>query len=124
MTAYVGAGGKTTSIMERAEKLRAEGKKVLILTTTKMMIPEKKDIFAAYTENEKYTENLKEIENSEKTVNHCKIAERAFKKQVQKILEQHGYCIAGMPLPGTEKFWNVAGTAHGRSVIHGRRDIS
>lgn len=107
VTAYVGAGGKTTSIMERAEKLRAEGKKVLILTTTKMMIPEKKDIFAVYTENsgnEKYTENLKEIENSEKTVNHCKIAERAFKKQVQKILEQHGYCIAGMPLPGTEKF--------------------
>ena len=33
------AGGKTSSIRKRAETLRAEGKRVLILTTTKMMVP-------------------------------------------------------------------------------------
>ena len=48
VTAYVGAGGKTSSIRKRAETLRAEGKRVLILTTTKMMVPQEQELFAAY----------------------------------------------------------------------------
>ena len=48
VTAYVGAGGKTSAIRKRAETLRTEGKKVLILTTTKMMRPQEQELFAAY----------------------------------------------------------------------------
>ena len=39
--AYVGAGGKTSSILEEAEKLHQMGKRVVVTTTTRMKQPEK-----------------------------------------------------------------------------------
>lgn len=38
--AYVGAGGKTSSVLEDAEKLHAMGKRVVVTTTTHMKCPE------------------------------------------------------------------------------------
>ncbi|MFQ8777789.1 MAG: hypothetical protein ACLR78_10645 [Roseburia sp.] len=58
VTAYVGAGGKTSSIRKRAETLRAEGKRVLILTTTKMMVPQEQEIFAAYEQTGQRERNI------------------------------------------------------------------
>ena len=81
VTAYVGAGGKTGSIRKRTEEFVTQEKKELILTTTKMMIPKKKEVFASW-----------------------KDTETEFFDCVEKILSEYFYCIAGVPLPGTEKF--------------------
>lgn len=44
--ALVGAGGKTTAILRLAEELAAEGRRVVITTTTKMHPPEDRSLLA------------------------------------------------------------------------------
>jgi probable selenium-dependent hydroxylase accessory protein YqeC len=41
MVSFIGAGGKTTSLFHLASELRAEGKKLLVTTTTKIFRPAK-----------------------------------------------------------------------------------
>lgn len=43
---FAGGGGKTTSVYTYAAKLAADGKKVLIMTTTHMGMPERREIFS------------------------------------------------------------------------------
>ena len=100
VTAYVGAGGKTSSIRKRAETLRAEGKRVLILTTTKMMVPQEQEIFAAYEQ----TGQQRAIPDTVSGWQECRTAEKKWKEQVQTILDTYGCCVVGSLIPGTEKF--------------------
>lgn len=41
MVSFIGAGGKTTTLFRLAKELRADGRKVLVTTTTKMFSPTK-----------------------------------------------------------------------------------
>ncbi|MFQ9568591.1 MAG: selenium cofactor biosynthesis protein YqeC [Roseburia inulinivorans] len=100
VTAYVGAGGKTSSIRKRAETLRAEGKRVLILTTTKMMVPQEQEIFAAYEQ----TGQESVILDTGAVSKECRAAEKQLKERVQSVLDTYGCCVAGSLIPGTEKF--------------------
>ena len=100
VTAYVGAGGKTSAIRKRAETMRTEGKKVLILTTTKMMRPQEQEIFAAYEQ----TWQQRAIPDTASGWRECRTAEKKWKEQVQSILDTYGCCVAGSLIPGTEKF--------------------
>lgn len=43
LISFVGGGGKTSSIFKLAHELKAESKKVLVTTTTKIFVPEPKD---------------------------------------------------------------------------------
>ena len=98
VTAYVGAGGKTTNIMKRAKECKAQGKRVLILTTTKMMIPQEKERFASF--NVQMEKDAKSLWCEERRRADIK----AYFSRVEDILEKHLCCIAGTPVPGTEKF--------------------
>ena len=100
VTAYVGAGGKTSSIRKRAETLRAEGKRVLILTTTKMMVPQEQELFAAYEQ----TGQERVILDTGAVSKECRAAEKQLKERVQSVLDTYGCCVAGSLIPGTEKF--------------------
>ena len=100
VTAYVGAGGKTSSIRKRAETLRAEGKRVLILTTTKMMVPQEQEIFAAYEQ----TGQESVISATASVWQERRAAEKQLKERVQSVLDTYGCCVAGSLIPGTEKF--------------------
>ena len=100
VTAYVGAGGKTSSIRKRAETLRAEGKRVLILTTTKMMVPQEQELFAAYEQ----TGQERVILDTRAVSKECRAAEKQLKERVQSVLDTYGCCVAGSLIPGTEKF--------------------
>ena len=100
VTSYVGAGGKTSSIRKRAETLRAEGKRVLILTTTKMMVPQEQEIFAAYEQ----TGQESVISATASVWQERRAAEKQLKERVQSVLDTYGCCVAGSLIPGTEKF--------------------
>ena len=100
VTAYVGAGGKTSAIRKRAETLRTEGKKVLILTTTKMMRPQEQELFAAYEQ----TGQQRAIPDAVSGWQECRTTEKKWKEQVQSFLDTYGCCVAGSLIPGTEKF--------------------
>lgn len=93
--AYVGAGGKTGSIYRRAEKLAVQGKRVLILTTTKMLVPGEHFIEAPYGFSESEKEQGAVV---------CNPAYTAYEKKVDKQLATHGICVTGYRIPGTEKF--------------------
>ncbi len=43
MISFVGAGGKTTAMFELARRLKSEDRKILVTTTTKIMLPDKKE---------------------------------------------------------------------------------
>lgn len=100
VTAYVGAGGKTSSIRKRAETLCAEGKKVLILTTTKMMVPQEQEIFAAYEQ----TGQEHMIADTASVWQERRVAEKNLKERVRSVLATYGCCVAGSLILGTEKF--------------------
>jgi len=100
VTAYVGAGGKTSSIRKRAETLRAEGKRVLILTTTKMMVPQEQEIFTAYEQ----TGQESVISATASVWQERRAAEKQLKERVQSVLDTYGCCVAGSLIPDTEKF--------------------
>ena len=89
VTAYVGAGGKTSTIREKTEKYVEQGEQVLIFTTTKMMIPERKEIFAACPE---------EVFLNDRVVM------SGFFKTISDVLNQYGYCMVGTVIPDTGKF--------------------
>ena len=93
--AYVGAGGKTGSILKRAEELQAQGKKVLILTTTKMKIPKENFVEAPY--------GFHDSANAEGEVV-CNPVFTAYERQVAGALEEYAFCMTGWKIPGTEKF--------------------
>ena len=100
VTAYVGAGGKTSSIRKRAKTLRAEGKRVLILTTTKMMVPQEQEIFTAYEQ----TGQESVISATASVWQERRAAEKQLKERVQSVLDTYGCCVAGSLIPDTEKF--------------------
>lgn len=66
---FAGGGGKTTSVYTYAAKLAADGKKVLIMTTTHMGMPERREIFSGSCD--------------------------PFR--VRQILDRYGYCVCGRP---------------------------
>lgn len=81
VTVYVGSGGKTTAIFNRAARLRAEGKRVLVTTTTHLQTP------AALTA-EGRSLPLFEARYLSLTSDSSEIAAR---------LASDGFCIAGLP---------------------------
>lgn len=103
VTAYVGAGGKTSSIRERAKALCENGKKVLILTTTKMMLPKHPEIFAAYPDYG-ISAQAKEMDSNSIQKDSVKKDDVIFINSVKQILTEYGCCIAGTPIPDTGKF--------------------
>ena len=81
VTAFVGSGGKTTAIFTQAAQLRAEGKRVLVTTTTHLQTP-------AALAAEGRTLPLFEERYLSLTSDPAEIAAR---------LESDGFCIAALP---------------------------
>lgn len=88
---YVGAGGKTGSIRKAAAEYVRTGKKVLILTTTKMAVSDVNGIPYVPFEN---------------------MDKKRYIKKVKSELKKYSVCAAGTPLVGSEigaKFTELPG---------------
>ena len=91
----VGAGGKTTLIYRLAEELKEKGLRVLITTTTKMYVPEKRFI--------PWSCDIGAEASTAKQENAAKIEEK-----IKRQLQEEGIAVTGKLLNDGEKFTGIS----------------